>query len=70
MKKVIVISASLCGEDTTRKDKEIINLIGSLDMEAVRFYTQNINEINKNTYIGSGKIQILLYNKKPHIIWL
>ena len=60
MKKVIVISASLCGEDTTRKDKEIINLIGSLDMEAVRFYTQNINEINKNTYIGSGKISEII----------
>ena len=65
MKKVIVISASLCGEDTTRKDKEIINLIGSLDMEAVRFYTQNINEINKNTYIGSGKISEIITYIRP-----
>ena len=60
MKDVVIISASLNGEDTTRKDKEIINLVGSLDMQAVRFYTQNINEVNKTTYIGSGKIQEII----------
>lgn len=56
MKKVIVISAHLKGKDKTRSDKEIINLLDSLQMEAVRFYTQELDEIKRVTYIGKGKI--------------
>lgn len=56
MTQVIVISASVNGEDVTRKDEEIVNLLASLDMEAVRIYSQNIDEPYKTTYIGSGKV--------------
>ena len=57
MSKVILISASINGEDTTRKDNEMINLLSSLDMEAIRIYKQDLKEINKTYYIGSGKVQ-------------
>lgn len=56
MKRVIVISAHLKGEDKTRSDQEIINLLDSLQMEAIRFYTQELDEIKRVTYIGKGKI--------------
>ena len=54
--KVVIISAHLKGEDKTRSDQEILNLIDYLNMEAVRFYTQELDEIKRVTYIGKGKI--------------
>jgi len=54
--KVVIISAHLKGEDKTRSDQEILNLIDSLNMEAIRFYTQELDEIKRVTYIGKGKI--------------
>ncbi len=56
MTDVIVISAAINGEDTTRKDQEMDNLLSSLDMRAIRLYKQNMDEPNKVTYIGKGKV--------------
>lgn len=56
MIKVVVISAHIKGKDKTRSDQEILNLIDSLDMEAVRFYTQEMDEYKRVTYLGKGKL--------------
>lgn len=56
MYQVVVISAHLKKEDKRRSDDEILHLIEALDMEAVRFYIQEVEEIQRLTYVGKGKI--------------
>lgn len=56
MNQVVVISAHLKKEDKRRSDDEILHLIEALDMEAVRFYIQEVEEIQRLTYVGKGKI--------------
>lgn len=56
MYRVVIISAHLKKEDKTRSDEEILHLIHSLQMEAIRFYVQEVEMIQRITYVGKGKL--------------
>ncbi len=59
MSKIVIISACLKGEDKSRSDLEILNLVHSLDMEVEAFYTQELEEYKRTTYLGKGKLKEL-----------
>lgn len=57
METVALINASSGNESVAKKDSEMKNLLSSLQLHVTHSFFQELKEIHKTTYIGSGKLQ-------------
>ena len=60
MEKVVIVGVrlNLVKEDIFNEElEELKNLAEACEMEVVEYVTQNLDAVNNNTYVGSGKVE-------------
>ena len=65
-RKAIVLSIGKTNSiELNHKQNEFALLLKELDFEVIEYFSQNIDEIDKGTYVGSGKLlEIAYFNQK------